>query len=301
MRETRGSSRGFAFRAFALTGMIESASNPTVRLLQSLASAKGRREHGLFLAEGVRLINDALAAGKRPEICLYHEESLRRTERGKSLLRRLAELGARRDAGTSVQPASERAIAAAAGTQHPQGVVAAFKIPQQAPEPRAEGVPLVLVCDNVQDPGNLGTILRTAEAAGACAVLLSREAADPYNPKVVRAAMGAHFRLPVFPDLAWEQVSAALGVLGVPETAVFATDAGARLVYDAVDWRGPAALIVSNEAHGLTPEAASLAERSGGLVAIPMQGSAESLNAAIAAAVVLFEAARQRRTGTPRS
>jgi TrmH family RNA methyltransferase len=145
---------------------------------------------------------------------------------------------------------------------------------------------LILVLDQVRDPGNLGTILRTAEAAGAGQVLLAPGTVDVYNPKVVRGAMGAHFRLPVA-TLEWPAISQR-----VAERAVWLADATGEVAYDAVDWTQPAALIVGGEATGAGEEATALAT---GRVSIPMAGRAESLNAAMAATVLLFEAARQHR------
>jgi TrmH family RNA methyltransferase len=191
------------------------------------------------------------------------------------------------------QEASERAIAAAAATQHPQGVVASFALPDWALPNAQDSAPLALVSDDIQDPGNLGTILRTAEAAGVAAVLLTPNSVDLYNPKVVRAGMGAHFRLPTFRDLRWEQIRDMLEQMGIPPDRLFATDTAAGLTYDAVEWSQPTALIISNEAHGLGAEAREAARSN--LIGIPMLGSTESLNAAMAATVVLFEAARQRR------
>ncbi|MEO8289331.1 MAG: RNA methyltransferase [Chloroflexota bacterium] len=275
--------------------MIESPSNPIVKDLQALNAAKRRRERGLFLVEGVRLVEDGLGAGLWPQVCLYNEESLRRTERGRNLLRLLRDPRAAQDHRGSVQEASERAIQAAANTEHPQGVVAAFAMPKWDIPATAEGRALALVCDNIQDPGNMGTILRTAEAAGVVAVILTPESADIYNPKVVRAGMGAHFRLPTFPDQPWANIEALLTKLSIPLSRGYATDAGAPHAYDTVDWTVPSTLIVSNEAHGPSPAARAYAERAGGFISIPMQGHAESLNAASAAAIILFEAARQRR------
>jgi len=276
--------------------MIDSPTNPIVKDLQALNLAKRRKERGLFLVEGVRLVEDALRAGYRPQVCLYHEESVKRTERGRDLLRLLRDPRARSDNRGSVQEASERAIQAAANTEHPQGIVAAFSIPTWELPARREQPPLALICDNIQDPGNLGTILRTAEAAGVTAVLLTPDSVDLYNPKVVRAGMGAHFRLPTFPDLSWQNIGTLLSELAIPPGILYATDADALTAYDTVDWTQPSALIISNEAHGPSPSARAFSKRAGGFISIPMQGDAESLNAASAAAVLLFEASRQRRS-----
>jgi TrmH family RNA methyltransferase len=276
--------------------MIDSPANPTVKALRSLDRPKHARERGHFLVEGVRAVEDGLRAGFFPDICLYNGDLLRRTERGARLLDALIE-GARQHPSSTVLEATPRAIEAAADTLHPQGVVAAFPLVEwdrDRVSARHESAPLALVCDDIQDPGNLGTILRTAEAAGVAAAYLSPRCVDAYNPKVVRAAMGAHFRLPLY-ALPWPGIEQALRELGVPRERVFATDAEAATPYDQVDWTLYSALVVSNEAHGLTPEASALAGGGKQVIAIPMLGGTESLNAATAAAVVLFEAARQRR------
>jgi len=275
--------------------MIDSPSNPTVKELKSLNLAKRRKESGLFLVEGVRAVEDGIRAGQWPQVCLYHAESVERTARGRDLLLML--LGSRvpNAPRSAVQEASERAIQAVSNTEHPQGIVAAFTQPLWELPAEPEEDSLVLICDDIQDPGNLGTMLRTSEAAGVSAVVLSPGCADIYNPKVVRAGMGVHFRLPAFPDWEWLEISASLAKLNVLPTRIFATDAGASSTYDTVDWTLPSALIVSNEAQGLSDEARRAA--GGGFLTIPMAGGTESLNAAIASAVILFEAARQRRMG----
>jgi TrmH family RNA methyltransferase len=272
--------------------LIESTANPIVKTLRSLELPKGRQARRQFLVEGVRAVEEGLRAGRWPELCLYNRELLVRTERGAKLLKQLTA----KDAGHKDRPApieaSQRAIEAVSATQHPQGIVAAFSfIEWEVPSAQPGVTPLALVCDNIQDPGNLGTLLRTAEAAGVQAVWLSPECVDIYSPKVVRAAMGAHFRLPMFSS-AWADIWAGLRTTGIPDERVFATDTEAEMPYDYVDWRQPSALIVSNEAHGLGKEASRMA---GGIITIPMFGEAESLNAATAAAVILFETARQRR------
>jgi len=278
--------------------MIDSPSNPIVKMLRSLDSSKNIREHRLFLVEGVRLMEDAIDAGLWPQISLYNRELLGRTARGMALLSRLDAAGARVPQVAQPLEATVRALEAAGSTQHPQGVVAAFKLIEWG-SPKAGGnagaTPLALVCDEIQDPGNLGTILRTAEAAGVIGVWLSPRCADHYNPKVVRAAMGAHFRLPVYEGRNWEQIEAGLAALGIERAGMCGTDAHAAVSYDRVDWTKPAALIVSNEAHGLSREAREIVSSGGATVSIPMAGGTESLNASIAAAVILFEGARQRR------
>lgn len=274
---------------------IDSPINPTVKALRELAGGKQRKQTGQFVAEGVRIIQDALAAGFVPQACLYNPEDLKRTVRGKELL---AALLRARHREARVYPATERAIAAASDTVHPQGIVASFLYPQwsvKAVAAEPDKPALALICDDIQDPGNLGTILRTSEGAGVDAVWLTPRCVDLYSPKVVRAAMGAHFRLPAFQERSWQQIAVDLEELGVPPGAIYASEAGEQHPYDDADWTKASALIVSNEAHGLGDEARAFAARGGGLISVPMSGGTESLNAAMAAAVILFEAARQRR------
>jgi len=146
------------------------------------------------------------------------------------------------------------------------------------------------VLDGVRDPGNLGTILRAAEASGVVRTVALVDCADAYGPKVVRAAMGAHFHLTILADATWSEVERL--VAGRP---VWLAEMRGGVAYDGVDWRRDSALIVGGEAAGASGEAERLAT---GVVSIPMAGRAESLNAAMAASIIVFEAARQRRTGT---
>ncbi len=257
--------------------MITSLSNPKVKLARALHGRKARYRERQFIIEGVRLVEEALKAGIIPAFVLYSER-LQETPRGQTLLDALEA------ASVDVWEVSEAVLGAVATTMTPQGMVAVVPFVQLAPGPDAD---LHLVVDGVRDPGNLGTILRTAEAAGVDQVILAPRTVDVYNPKVVRAAMGAHFQVSIFVAHRWEQVSERLG--GVP---AWLADIHASQPYDAVDWRGPVALIVSGEAYGPSPEARALAREA---VSIPMPGPAESLNTAVATGIILFEILRQRR------
>ncbi|MEP6776431.1 MAG: RNA methyltransferase [Chloroflexota bacterium] len=272
--------------------VIDSPSNARVKELQALALPKGRKEQGRFLVEGVRLVSDALRGGWKPESALLNSDLLSRTGEGRQLLHRLDALRAQEKYHQELNYASARALASVSETRHPQGIVASFKLPDWE-LPGAIEWPLLLICDDVQDPGNLGTILRSAEAAGVQAVLLTTNCVDIFNPKVVRAGMGAHFRLPAFRDMSWERIDATVAGAGLLPERVFAADPGGVLDYNHVDWKQGSALIVSNEAHGLSERARQTAL--GGLLSIPMLGGTESLNSAMAATVILFETARQRR------
>lgn len=267
--------------------MITSPANPTVKLIHALgAPTPGRRRaERAFVVEGVRAVEEALSSGQPARVLLYDEAALARTPRGTSLLARLR--GHR-----AAQPVTPAVLAAAAETVHSQGVVGVFPFPDWPPlVPDGGAVPLLLVLDGLKDPGNLGTLLRTAEAAGVGGIWLTPDCVDLYNPKVVRAGMGAHFRLPAWPDAEWPAIRAEFARLGVAQ--IVALDAHALTAYYALDWRGPAALVLGSEAHGLSPAGRAAATVP---AAIPMPGQAESLNAALAAGIVLFEALRQRAT-----
>ena len=145
---------------------------------------------------------------------------------------------------------------------------------------------LLLAVDQLQDPGNLGTILRSAEAAGVDHVLLLKGTVDPYSPKVVRSGMGAHFRLPIANPVTWEEISVFAG-----NYLLRIADADAKRPYFAEDWTRPSILVIGNEGIGVSKEGKALAQSH---VTIPMSAGVESLNAAIAASVILFEARRQQ-------
>ena len=186
------------------------------------------------------------------------------------------------EAGVPCYEVSEAVMEACSDTETPQGVLAVVAQPEL---PRLERPTLTLILDRLRDPGNMGTILRTALAAGIDQVLLAPGTVDATNPKVVRAGAGAHFRLPVAAR-SWDAIAQA-----VTGSRVFVAAAGGDQTYTEVDWRGPVALIVGGEAFGAGEEARILAQ---GTVSIPMSSQVESLNAAIATAVILFEIRRQR-------
>ncbi len=259
--------------------MITSVSNTHVKYLRSLRTdPRYRRSERRFVIEGVRLVADALATGADLQVVLYNPDQLSGTPAGTALLAHLA-------GRENCYETNEAAVAAAAETHSPQGVVAAVALTELAPRP---GMHLVL--DAIQDPGNLGTLLRSAEAAGAGLVLCSQGCADIFNPKVVRAAMGAHFRLPLRGDLSWDDLARDLS----DAPLIYAAGAEAAMPYYAADWRQPATLIIGSEAHGISPEGLALATHH---IAIPMLGKADSLNAAVAGSIILFEALRQRSRG----
>jgi RNA methyltransferase, TrmH family len=254
--------------------MITSVHNERVKYIRSLARRRVRQREGRFVVEGTRLVGEMVRAGVRPALVLY-TEAWAATPSGQGLFAALV------DSTEGAWLASEAVLAACAGTETPQGILAVAPSASIEPQPGP-----ILIVDRLRDPGNLGTILRSAEAAGAGQVILMPGTVDAYNPKVVRSAMGAHFRLAIA-DLGWPAIAGR-----VAGRAVWLADAAGNVAYDAVDWCAPSALIVGGEAAGAGEEAGALAT---GRVCIPMAAETESLNAAMAATVILFEIARQRR------
>ncbi len=259
---------------------ITSLENPQVRLARSLLGSAGRRRQGAFLVEGVRLVGAAMAAAV-PRLVLYVPGFGQRDARERALLR------AAQRTGCPMRPVTPQVLARVTDTVTPQGIVAVMPLPDDPPailDDRA----LLLILDAVGDPGNAGTLLRTAAGVGVTAVVATKGTVDLYAPKVVRAGAGAHFLLDVRTDQEWEDFA-----LRLPRACqVLLADAGAATPYWDVDWTRATALIVGSEAHGASSGAREAAT---GSVSIPTRGI-ESLNAAVAGSVILFEAARQRQT-----
>lgn len=275
---------------------VTSPRNPLIKRVRALATSRRDREaEGCSVLEGVRLAGEALRAGVSVEVVLYTDELAARREAGR-VLEGLAAAGARR---VRVPGAL---LARVADTATPQGLLAVFRIPRRtlaevivpastagpgtAPAPRAPA--LLVAADGLQDPGNLGTLVRSAHALGATGLVATGGTADPWAPKVVRAAMGGLFRLPVAVEPEPEVVVARLRDAGLP--IVVADARGGRLPWE-VDWGRPLALVVGSEARGPSPVFRRAADET---VRIPMPGGAESLNAAVAATLLLYEALRQR-------
>ncbi len=253
---------------------IRSRRNPKIQRVRRLqSSARARRAARRFVAEGVRLAEEALRAGWLPEWVLFTPDL---SPRGQAVV------AAFREQGVPAFATDPEALAAASATETPQGILLVLPI-RALPLPTEAD--FLLVVDGVRDPGNLGTILRTAWAAGVEAALLTPDSADPFNPKVVRAGMGAHFRLPLRRE-PWESLRKHL-----THQQVYVAAADGALPYTHMPARRPIALVVGGEAEGVGPRLRRFAHQT---VAIPMPGHAESLNAAVAAGILLFEVVRQR-------
>ncbi|HEX6287597.1 MAG TPA: RNA methyltransferase [Herpetosiphonaceae bacterium] len=244
-----------------------------------LTNRKDRRYERLFVIEGVRLVEEALQAHAELALAVYNREQLAATERG-------AALGTQLAAMTQAYEAAPEVLQAVSDTVTPQGVVAAVRWPEiEAP---LHGV--VLVLDALQDPGNVGTLLRSAVATSISQVICTVGTADVYSPKVARAAMGAHFRLSIVQDVTWDELPLLLSTVD----NIYAAVADATMPYYAADWRQPSALLIGNEANGVSEAGLEAATKR---ISIPMAPGVESLNAAVAGSVILFEMQRQRRLG----
>jgi RNA methyltransferase, TrmH family len=247
--------------------MITSLQNEKVKHIRALQDhAKTRRKEGQIVLEGVRLVRDACQQGYRPDFILSTAEA------DTTFL-----------AAYGIEPllVSNEVMKAASDTQQPQGIIGVFPMPDASLPSDARRV---VILDSIRDPGNLGTILRTAGAAGVHAVLLSPTCVDAYNPKALRGGMGAHFRVPLA-QAGWEHIAAYCY-----NKKVYLADSDGDLRYDEADWGTAWALIIGGEAQGAGDEGLALAQQH---LYIPMAAATESLNAAVAASVMLFEAARQ--------
>lgn len=256
--------------------------------MQRLRRLSGRRsareEEGAFVIDGPTLLAEAVAAGVEVQEVFAtpdaHPDALAAAARS----------------GAVVHAVPEDVLARSVDTVTPQGVAA---VATRVEVPLATAVAAVvegglgLVLVDVADPGNAGTLLRAAEAAGASAVLFCGRSVDPSGSKCVRASAGALFHLPV--AVGGEAVEI-LGELRAGGVRTLATTIGEGRAYDEVDWRLPSTLVLGSEAHGLPPEVVAAADEA---ITIPITGRSESLNVAMAGAVLCFEAQRQRRAASP--
>lgn len=254
---------------------ISSPRNERVKLVRQLQSrARTRRQENRLVLEGVRLIADALHSGGQPDFVFVDEDARAQNDAVRDLAARLE------SSGVLCLDVTAALMQDMSDTETPQGILGVFPWPD-LPVP-ADPL-LVLVIDGWRDPGNLGTVLRTAAAAGVPLVALIPGTVDATNPKVLRAGMGAHFRVPVA-ALTWDDLRAQF-----PDHALYLADMGGDTPYDAVDWSRPALVAVGEEAHGLSDDARALPHT---VIHIPMLPDAESLNAAVSASLLIYAARR---------
>jgi TrmH family RNA methyltransferase len=258
---------------------LRSRANPLYKRLRALKERAGEGE--LCLLEGPRLVLEALAAG----LAVVEAVASPRAEASPA---GPAALAALRQRAVPVRRMAPELVASLSEAETSQGLLALARRPSFREEELFDGTPLVLVADGVQNPGNLGGLLRTAEAAGASGAILAGGCADPFSWKALRGSMGSAFRLPHLRGLPIQKALDRLAGRGV---RVLATAADGERRYDEADLCGPVAVVVGSEGAGL---GAAVRERAAARLRIPLAEPVESLNVGVAAALVLFEAARQR-------
>lgn len=285
--------------------MITSNQNSKIKLVRALLSrSKERREAGAFVVEGVRLFEEAINSNWEIKLVLY-DETL--SERGKSKVESL------KSQNVDVEEVSANVMKSLSETETPQGVLAVIQFSNL---PIPQSLNFVLIPDQIRDPGNLGTLLRTAAATGVQAILLPPDTTDAFAPKVLRSGMGAHFRLPIH-SVSWDEIGQVIDGSAShltkqddsnqgdsarlekkikpsgathPHLQVFLADMDGTSCWE-TDLRQPLALIIGSEADGASESARKLAYQK---ISIPMNGSVESLNAGVAGSVLMFEVMRQR-------
>lgn len=257
--------------------MITSTGNAQIKnLIQLQKKGKVRREQDVFVAEGIKMYREA---PKELVEKVYISKSF--SEKAE-----VQELLGQREA----EVVDDRVFQSAADTQTPQGILVVVRRQHYTGEEVMLGEnPLLLILENIQDPGNLGTIMRTAEGAGVTGIIMSSDTVDIYNPKTIRSTMGSVYRMPFVYEA---DLSGVMQELKRREIAVYAAHLKGVRSYDKPDYRTGCAFLIGNEGNGLTEEIAKQAE---GYIRIPMCGQVESLNAAVAASLLMYEANRQRR------
>ena len=265
--------------------MIKSLSNERVRKVVSyIQKSKARKESNVFVIEGMKMLREAPVLQVR-EAYVTEKFLDGASEEDKEILWRYG-----------AETVTDEVMKKMADTRTPQGVLAVVSMYQYSEEEVLDGYkemgiekPLLLILENIQDPGNLGTMLRSSEGAGVTGVILSKGSADVYNPKVIRSPMGSIFRMPF---MYVDNLPAFVEKLSERGIKTYAAHLKGKRNYDKFDYTKPTAFLIGNEGNGLSKETADAASE---YVLIPMKGQVESMNAATSAAILTFEASRQRR------
>lgn len=257
--------------------MITSSQNPKIQQVRRLSAKKREREEsGCYLIEGVRLVEEALKYADDCSYLLYAEPL---NERARNLVYSFQQRG------IETEEISSQLMASSADTDTPQGVLAVMRMHKAELPVRGD---FFVLADGIQDPGNLGTLFRTCAAAGVQSLVLMPGCVDVYNPKVIRSAMGAHFRLPFF-QMSW--LDAGIWLRGMPGMQILTADSNGGKSCWEMELKQPTTLIIGSEGAGPCAQALALSD---GRILIPMPGNMESLNAGIAAGILIFEVVRQR-------
>src|SRR5215208_4645896 len=253
-------------------------------LLRQVRAVRDGKIDELIFIEGLRLCEEAYRSDLAIEAVVVSEELLRK-ERAAGVIEELSRVSKR------VGSVSEKLLESVSYTKTPQGIIVLAHRPAASEERLTASLntrPLLVVLHQINNPVNVGAIIRTAEAAGATGIITTKKTSDPFSPKSLRGAMGSAFRLPIWSGLSFTETIEWCRRRGIVTACA---DAKATSSYTEIEWTGPCALVLGPESEGFTPEELGGADRS---VSIPMKGAAESLNVSVAAGILLFEAARQR-------
>ena len=258
--------------------MITSTSNVQMKQITALLKkSKERKEQKAFVIEGRKMFEEICQEKSRVIKAYFSDSYVKEQYAGREL------------PDVPYEIVADSVYDAMAETVTPQGVLAIVKMPEYSLQEMIAAAGTLVLLENLRDPGNLGTIIRTAEAAGVSGVILSKESVDVYNPKVIRSTMGAVYRVPFFYA---EDFMELLQSLRKQDVRLLAAHLKGQKTFDKADYTGKVGILIGNEANGLSEEAAELADEK---VLIPMAGSVESLNAAVAAALLMYEAFRKQK------
>lgn len=259
-------------RSHSGSDLLTSPANPAIKRIRSLQQRKFRLRERAFVVEGARAVQDVLDAGIEPDTIVLREQT---------------DFDVPDGLFPAIRRVSASVFADLTEVAHPQGVLAVVPMLEEPPLPDVATNPLVVFLDGVRDPGNMGTLFRSAAGAGVNHLVIGPDSVDPYHPKAVRAAMGSHLRIP-FSHVEFEEFQDYSRDFPVIALA----DAGGNALYDSVNWHLASVMIVGGEAFGPTSASREMANV---IVSIPLANGVESLNAGVAGSLLMFEAARQRK------
>lgn len=260
---------------------ITSASNPTIKMIRSLYRRKDRWNHKMFLVEGIKIVEECIDNNYTVEHIVY-SDGLFNVQGGEALFNKIKE-----DKRLINIPG--KLYKDISQMENPQGILAVVRFEINLIENASlKDNPFILLLDRVKDPGNMGTIIRTADAFGIDGIIVTDGCVDIYNSKVVRATMGSIFRVPIYKESDGVETIKSLKDKGF---LIYATSLEESECIQNVDFNKACVLVIGNESRGVCPEMMNLGHK---LIRIPMLGGAESLNAAIASSIIMYEAMRQR-------
>lgn len=264
--------------------MITSTANKNVKRVMQLGKKAGqRRKEDVFIVEGIKMFLEAPECQIREiYVSLSFMQAVGNNESMKDVVHKLTQCG--------YEETTDEVFAKMSDTRTPQGILCVLKqFHYSLEDMKLDSAPFFLVLEDLQDPGNLGTIMRTGEGAGITGVIMSKDTVDIYNPKTIRATMGSIYRVPFFYT---EDILKTIGDLKQHNVHVYAAHLKGTGNYDEFDYNKGTAFLIGNEGSGLSDEVTNATDT---LVRIPMKGNVESLNAAVAASLLMYEGARQQR------